>query len=135
VALHPEVSIWSLDEVSLTYSRYFIGHLLLSHERLTLKLLVRIEVPQLIFVNRDMLNYRGTEHDVELIVLKRQPRVFSEQRSPEAVRLPTSLERFSINISDRHILSEADYAGEMRAVFRSQVKNPVGRFGLKQLVE
>jgi len=80
---------------------------------------------ELVLVDRHVLDHRGAEDDVELVVGERQRAALVQQRGLEAEALSPTLQRRRVDVGDRDVVAERDDRGDVIALLGAEVEDPV----------
>jgi hypothetical protein len=78
MALYGEVFIWCLNKISFSHATNLVSEGFLVLERLLAELAPVLIGVDVALGNRDMLNHRGAEHDIELLIFERKLSAFGQ---------------------------------------------------------
>ena len=124
MALYGEVFIWCLNKISFSHAANLVGEGFLVLERLLAELAPVLIGVDIAFGNRDMLNHRGAEHDVERLVVERKPPTFWQQDRVKPA-LGGFLQRMWVYIGNPDVPMFGQDSGDVRTVAPAQVKHLV----------
>jgi hypothetical protein len=124
MAFYDEVFIGGLNKVPLTYASNLVGKGFLMLERPLFELTPVLIGVDIAFGNRDMLNHRGAEHDVERLVVERKPPTFWQQDRVKPA-LGGFLQRMWVYIGNPDVPMFGQDSGDVRTVAPAQVKHLV----------
>lgn len=101
MAFYYKMFVGGLDKVPFAHPPDFRGQELLPGKAFFPKFLIGFDTVNLIFVYRDMFDYRVTKNNVKIIVLKRDFSTLIQEDSLKPVFFVGSLQRMLSNI--RHV--------------------------------
>jgi len=124
MALYGEVFIWCLNKISFSHAANLVSEGFLVLERLLAELAPVLIGINIALGNRDMLNHRGAEHDVERLVVERKLPTFWQQNRVKPA-LSGFLQRAWVYIGDPDVPMFGQDSGDVRTVAPAQVKHLV----------
>ena len=123
MALYNEVFVWSLNKISFSHTANLVSEGFLVLKRLFAELAPVLVGVDVAFWNRDMLNHRRAEHDIELLVIERQPPTLGQQDGVKPA-LGGFLQRAWVYISNPDVPMFRQDSSDMRAIVPAQ---PIAR--------
>jgi hypothetical protein len=124
MALYGEVFIWCLNKISFSHAANLVSEGFLVLERLLAELAPVLIGVDVALGNRDMLNHRGAEHDIELLIFERKLSAFGQLDSTKPA-LGGFLQRVRVYVGNPDVSIFGQDSGNVRTVTPAQVKHLV----------
>ena len=115
MAFDEEVFVRSLHKISFSHAAYFVSEGFLVLERPLAELAPVLIGVDIAFGNRDMLNHRRAEHDIELLILEGKPSALWQQNCVKPA-LGGFLQRARVYIGDPDIPMFGQDGSDMGAI-------------------